>query len=337
MKNLSIELSNKEELRVFECFAGIGTQHMALRNIGANYKVVGISEIDKNAIKSYNAIHGTTTNFGDISKIDPNQLPDMDLLTYSFPCQDLSLSGGLKGIQEGTRSGLLFECKKIIENKKPKYLLLENVKNLVSKRFKDDFDKWLEYLESIGYTNYWKVLNSKNFGVPQNRERVFCVSILGNQDFKFPDPIKSNIKVKNILERDADQKYYTNKKPYILEIDGDNLYIKQGTKRGISEIDVEGVFNNSYPQSKTRRGRVIDRGNICPTIMIANNYLVIEKDHRVRKLTPKEYWRLQGISDQDFNKARELCSDTQLYKQSGNAISVPVLESIFIELLKGWD
>lgn len=196
-------------LRVFEAFAGYGSQSIALRNLGIEYEVVAISEIDKYAIKAYEAIHRPTNNLGDICKIDPRDIPDHDLFTYSFPCQDLSVAGKQAGLGEGTRSGLLYECEKIIEAKKPKYLLLENVKNLVGKKFKPQFDKWLDYLESLGYTNYWKVLNAKDYGVPQNRERVFVVSILGEHEpYKFADKIPLDKCIADILEDEVDEKYY---------------------------------------------------------------------------------------------------------------------------------
>ena len=196
-------------LRVFEAFAGYGSQSIALRNLGIEYEVVAISEIDKYAIKAYEAIHGPTNNLGDISKIDPKDIPDHDLFTYSFPCQDLSVAGKQAGLGKGTRSGLLYECEKVIEAKKPKYLLLENVKNLVGKKFKPQFDEWLSYLEGLGYTNYWKVLNAKNYGVPQNRERVFVVSILGKHEpYEFPKPIPLDKCIADILEDEVDEKYY---------------------------------------------------------------------------------------------------------------------------------
>ena len=196
-------------LRVFEAFSGYGSQSIALRNLGIEHEVVAISEIDKYAIKAYEAIHGPVLNLGDISKIDVNDIPQHDLFTYSFPCQDLSVAGKQKGLGEGTRSGLLYECEKVIEHCRPKYLLLENVKNLVGKKFKADFDKWLEYLEGLGYTNYWKVLNAKNYGVPQNRERVFVVSILGEHEpFEFPKPIPLDKCIADILEEQVDDKYY---------------------------------------------------------------------------------------------------------------------------------
>ncbi|MBS4462890.1 DNA cytosine methyltransferase, partial [Aerococcaceae bacterium zg-B36] len=198
-------------LKVLEAFAGIGTQRMALRNLGIPHEVVAILEIDKFAIKSYEAIHGKTLNLGDISKIKEDDIPEHDLFTYSFPCQDISLAGYQKGLSQGskTRSSLLWECKRVIESKKPKYLLMENVKNLVGKKFKTDFDKWLEYLESLGYTHYWQVLNAKDYGVPQNRERVFCVSILGeHKGFEFPTGEPLTIRLKDVLEDEVDEKFY---------------------------------------------------------------------------------------------------------------------------------
>ena len=199
-----------DKIRVFEAFAGYGSQSIALKNLDIPYEVVAISEIDKYAIKAYEAIHGQVNNLGDISKIKIEDIPQHDLFTYSFPCQDISVAGKQEGIVKGqTRSGLLYECERIIEAVKPKYLLLENVKNLISKKHKEDFDKWLEYLETLGYTNYWDILNAKDFGVPQSRERVFVVSILGeHKPFKFPDPILLDKCVKDILEESVDEKYY---------------------------------------------------------------------------------------------------------------------------------
>lgn len=198
-------------LRVFEAFAGIGTQRMSLRNLGIPHEVVAIAEIDKFALKSYEAIHGPVNNLGDISKINPDIIPDHDLFTYSFPCQDISVAGKQAGldVDSGTRSGLLWECQKVIAAKKPKYLLMENVKNLVGKKHKPNFDKWLDWLEGQGYTNYWQVLNAKDYGIPQNRERVFCVSILGEHSpYAFPGKQELTIRLKDILEDDVDEKYY---------------------------------------------------------------------------------------------------------------------------------
>lgn len=197
-------------IKVFEAFSGIGSQRMALKNIGIDHEVVAISEIDKHAIKAYEELHGETLNLGDISLVNVDDIPSHDLFTYSFPCQDISLAGGLNGFDKdsGTRSSLLWECQRIIEEKRPKYLLLENVKNLVSKRYIDDFNVWIDTLSSLGYTTTWKVINSKYYGVPQGRERVFAVSILGDKKFEFPNVQNPIGKIKDILECTVDEKYY---------------------------------------------------------------------------------------------------------------------------------
>lgn len=206
------EYTEQNPLRLIELFAGIGSQTQALTNIGVPHTVVGISEIDKYAIQSYKAMHGEVTNFGDIREI--KSLPDADLWTYSFPCQDISVAGKGAGIKEGTRSGLLFEVERLLitasENGNlPKYLLLENVKNLVSKKFKADFDRWLAFLESLGYSNYWQILNAKDYGIPQNRERVFCVSIRGeHKPFKFPEKRELKLRLRDMIDEIVDEKYY---------------------------------------------------------------------------------------------------------------------------------
>lgn len=212
--DLGVREMSQQTISIIELFAGIGAQVAALKRLGVDYKVVGISEIDKYAIQSYNAINGPTFNYGDITKIP--MLDYADLWTYSFPCQDLSVAGKQAGISEGTRSGLLLHVERLLETavligNQPKYLLLENVKALVSKKFKPDFDRWLQKLESLGYNNYWQVLNAKDYGVPQNRERVFVVSIRKDVDtkgYKFPTPVVLTRKLKDVLEPVVDEKYY---------------------------------------------------------------------------------------------------------------------------------
>ena len=197
-------------LRVFEAFSGYGSQSMALRNIGVNYEVVGISEIDKYAIQAYNAVHGDTFNFGDICKIDWMTVPDFDFFTYSFPCTDISNAGAQAGFEEGsgTRSSLLWECRKAITEKHPKFLMMENVKAITGKKFLPGLIKWQEFLSEQGYTNFIKVLNSKDYGIPQNRERCFLISILGDAWYDFPSPRPLELKLKDILEESVDEKYY---------------------------------------------------------------------------------------------------------------------------------
>lgn len=219
-----LKLANKQqkqkkmiEIRTFEAFAGYGSQLMALRRLERDYpgmiKVtpIGISEIDPHAIKAYKSVHGDVKNYGDISKIDWAQVPDFDLFTYSFPCQSISNAGLQHGFLEGsnTRSSLLWECRNAIIAKKPKWLLMENVAALVQAKFIKLFNKWQLELESYGYKNFAKVLNAKNYGVPQNRERIFMVSILDeNAKFEFPQPMPLTRKLKDVLEKDVDERYY---------------------------------------------------------------------------------------------------------------------------------
>lgn len=217
-------------LRVFEAFSGYGSQSMALKRLGVDYEVIGISEIDKYALQAYMAVHGETPNYGDISKIDWTAVPDFDFLTYSFPCTDISSAGLQKGLEEGsgTRSSLLWECKKAIEAKKPKYLLMENVKALTYKKFKPYLDKWLDYLKDLGYTNFAKILNAKNYGVPQNRERIFVVSVLGEAEYSFPEGFELEKRLKDVLETKIEESFYLSKKA----IDGFNKHRERMKERG---------------------------------------------------------------------------------------------------------
>ena len=204
-------------LRVFTAFSGYDSQCLALNRANIDYELVGWSEIDKFAIKAHNALfpQWTDRNFGDISKIDWSQVPDFDLFTYSSPCQDFSNAGKMQGGEKGsgTRSSLLWECEKAIRAKMPKYLLMENVANLVSKKFIGTFQNWLNVLSELGYTNYWQILNAKDYGVPQNRKRVFVVSILNSEEpYYFPEPFETEIRLKDILEGYVDEKYYLKNK-----------------------------------------------------------------------------------------------------------------------------
>jgi len=203
-----------KEIKVFTSFSGYDSQCLALQYLGYDYDLVGWSEIDKYAIQAHNALFPQykDRNYGDISKIDWSQVPDFDLFTYSSPCQDFSNAGLQKGGEEGsgTRSSLLWECKKAISIKKPKYCLMENVKALVSKKFMPTLNLWLRWLEEQGYHNWIKVLNAKDYGVPQNRERVFVVSILNGEEYTFPQPIPLEKKLKDVLEEKVAEKYYLN-------------------------------------------------------------------------------------------------------------------------------
>ena len=324
------------KIKGFEAFAGVGAQRMALRNLVIDFEVVGICEIDKFALKSYEAIHGECNNFGDISKINPNELPDMDLFTYSFPCQDLSIAGKREGLKEGTRSGLLYECEKIIEVKKPKYLLLENVKYLVGKKFKPDFDKWLNYLEDLGYKNYWKVLNAKDYGVPQNRERVFVVSILGeHKPYEFPKPIELEKTLIDVLCDDVDSKYYLSAERIGM------IYNWKANQRPLKKV----LGLGSISPTLTARGA----GSYHSGMILINEHfedtvnvdeIILEQPitdditFKLRNVTPYEAFRLMDIKDTDITKIQNTgISEAQLYKLAGNSIVVAVLEGIFKNLL----
>ena len=479
--------------------------YLSERNIGLDFKT-GKLKLPKNLDKIKQLYRATILSkcFGDISKINPSDLPDFDFMTYSFPCTDISVAGRKDGVIKGqTRSGLLYECEKVIECKRPKYLLLENVKNLVGKQFKPQFDEWLEYLETLGYTNYWKVLNSKSFGVPQNRERVFVLSILGEHDpYEFHSGFELDIRLKDILEFNVDEKYYLSKevqdrfkpndkfkdmsgnivgttapdfrtigqrdlcyqensvmgtlvatdykqpkqiveridssnKPYfvdrqgrIQEFDLKENYIQWDTSKKqynsqqdrafydeklsgtIATNAMANVIENSEPLICASRGRNVENpsdrtsgihteqrleinysgtSNTLTTVQKDNYVLepnVLRVEHndtidkqcennvniiigstqknayvgngemsptltsamgtggghipmignipnfRIRKLTPKECWRLMGIDDECFDKAQQVNSNSQLYKQAGNGIVVNVLYYIFKELFK---
>ena len=210
-----------DKLRVFTAFSGYDSQCMALDKLGIDYDLVGWSEIDKYAIQAHNAVYPqyAERNFGDISKVNWDEVPDFDLFTYSSPCQDFSNAGKQAGGAEGsgTRSSLLWECRRAILAKKPKYLVFENVAALVGNKFIKLFNKWQLELESYGYANFAKVLNAKDYGVPQNRERIFMVSILctesdPNPQYFFPKPIPLKKRLKDVLEKDVDEKYYLSEK-----------------------------------------------------------------------------------------------------------------------------
>lgn len=201
-------------LTVNELFAGIGAFRKALIRLNIEHEIIGISEIDKHAIASYEAMYGETRNYGDISKV--STLDYADLWTYGFPCQDLSLAGLQAGMIQGkTRSGLLYEVQRLIGmaalyDTLPKYLILENVKNLVGKKFKDDFLSWLEWLDCAGYNSYWQIMNAADYGMAQKRERVIAISIRKDVDtgFSFPNPVPLSKFFIDYLEDEVDEKYY---------------------------------------------------------------------------------------------------------------------------------
>ena len=371
--------------KVLSLFSGIGAFEKALKNIGVDYDLVGYSEIDKYASKSYATVHNVdeSMNLGDITKINEKELPkDIDLITYGYPCQDISLAGKQKGLfnEDGskTRSGLFFDALRIIEEIQPRVAIAENVKNLVGKKFKPQFDIILDSLDKAGYNNYWQVLNAKDYGIPQNRERVFIVSIRKDIDngFEFPKAVPLQLRLKDMLDDEVDEKYYLSKE----QIDRINNSNFMQEKKRLQEKDyvdtllardykdpkcvkvepkrIGGLFDTE--KSKHQAGAVWDKEYIAPTIdtmqggyrqplitedknivpTLTTNYnsttstsTILKSDGiRIRKITPKECWRLMGFTDEDFEKAQNFNSNTQLYKQAGNSVCVNVIEHIFSKL-----
>ena len=217
-------ISITKPIRLIELFAGYGSQAMALKRIGAKFEHYRVVEFDKYAIASYNAVHNTDFPTMDITKVHAldlgieNTATFTYLLTYSFPCTDLSVAGKQAGMKKGsgTRSGLLWEVERLLTEIKdskgelPQILFMENVPQVHSQDNMPDFRKWLDFLESLGYTNYWQDLNAKNYGVAQNRERCFMFSFLGEYNYHFPQPVPLRKKLKDYLEENVDEKYYIN-------------------------------------------------------------------------------------------------------------------------------
>lgn len=351
-------------IKILELFAGIGACSKALERLNIDHKIVDAVEIDKYAVSSFNAIHGTNFEPQDITKWDKDI--DVDLIMHGSPCQDFSVAGRQAGGDKdsGTRSSLMYETLRIVAKLKPKYVIWENVKNLLSKKHIHNFEAYQEAMKNLGYTNYYQVLNAKNYGVPQNRERVFTVSIRDDHkrtvyerledSFKFPSPIPLEMRLKDMLEDKVDEKYYLSDE----QIAG--LLARGKNNGGEHEISPtisssEWQYNNvlKEPFIVASRGRnpnnPNDRAKGCPTIQrlepkfdgTSNTITSVQKDnylatpYRIRKLTPKECWRLMGFDDSDFEKANKVNSNTQLYKQAGNSIVVNVLEAILSNLIGG--
>lgn len=376
-------------LKLLSLFSGIGAFEKALENIGEPFEVVRYCEIDKYASKAYSLIHNLDENMNlkDVCSVQTESLPnDIDIITYGFPCQDISSSGKMKGFTDEngdlTRSGLFFEALRIIEETKPRIAIAENVKALTSKKFTAEFKIVLDSLNDAGYKNYWAVLNSEDYGIPQNRERVFIISIRDDIDhgFHFPAKYELKLRLRDLLEETVDEKYFLSDKAleYILSTGTKNFYykpeidleiarpltstmhkshrasqdnyvsesfikqgvkvsipIKEATKKGYKEAHDGDYVNLQFPNSKTRRGRVGDQ--IANTLLCNDANGVVDK-LRIRKLTPKECFRLMGFDDEDCDVlVANGISNTQLYKMAGNSIVVDVLEEIFVELLNQYE
>lgn len=284
-----------------------------------NYEVINYCEIFKPAIKAYSLMHNVSEdkNLGDISKINPKTIKDFDLMTYGFPCQDISALGNQKGLidEDGnlTRSGLFYEAIKIARIKKPKFLFAENVKTLTTKTFKKDFEGMLMLLDQIGYKTYWKVLNSKDYGIPHSRQRVYILSIRKDIDksFEFPQPIPLTTKASDYYENNVSDEYYLR--------ESDMKYLNEfRIKKKYSSLNADIIICQTTKQ-----------GNL------ANPQNFVKDDKGYRVMTPTELLSLQGF-DRKYGK---LLLDNGITKEqigymSGNSITVNVLAAIFNELIK---
>ena len=380
-------------MKFIDLFAGIGGFRLGMESAG--HECVAFCEIDKFARASYKAIHNTEgeIELHDITTVTDEEIRNIghvDVICGGFPCQAFSIAGARRGFED-TRGTLFFEIARFAAILKPKYLFLENVKGLLNHDKGDTFEVILSALDELGYDVEWQVLNSKDFGVPQNRERVFIIghlrgqrgrkvfpiggedekssakrlgiNILGNTknpngaaqgtrdivddpkgivgtltatDYKGPKQvaIPNEIKKYGVLQPNFNQSgvvYETDGiSPTIRTMQGGGLEpkirVREATKQGYAEASVGDSVNLSHPNSKTRRGRVGE--GIANTLVTGDSQGVVMPNFRIRKLTPRECWRLQGFPDWAFDKAQEVNSNSQLYKQAGNSVTVNVIKEI---------
>lgn len=313
----------EDKLKVISLFSGYGTQELALKYINANFETIANCDILTSANMCYDALHQTKLgNLGDIKSINEKGFPPCDLLTYSFPCQDISIAGIQKGIKKGTRSGLLFEVERIVGHNKPKFLLMENVKNLISKKHIDNFQTHIDYLKSLGYSSYWRVLNGADFGCPQNRERVFMMSVLdSNYDF-----------VKNkMLGVDDYKKAHKSMREFIDDVYDEKLIIDcQFTlylPKRTTICKLVGIRTDiSYEQAS----RIYSIDACSPCLTTSGSPQILLDNGVVRKLTTNEAYRFMGVKEGDINLLNQLNLTNKTHVAlAGNSICVPVMEAIF--------
>lgn len=298
-------------IQILELFGGIGSPRKALQNLGVPVKAIDYVEIDTKAVRSYNEIFRKELDYKTQNVIGYNLKPD--ILIHGSPCQDFSIAGKQKGADKnsGTRSSLMWETLKIIKRMgvwKPRVVIWENVKNVLSKHMKHNFEKYLEEMEKLGYTNSYAVLNALDFGLPQNRNRVFTISCLDGSKFNFNTLERKKYRpIEEFLEKEVDEEYLVTQ-PSILNAIGN---------KGIKRATV--IKDTCYT--------ITERQDRCPAQVVDLG------NGRYRFLTDKECWLLQGYDVEDYNNAAKVNSKRALYKQRGNSIPVGIFESIFKQLL----
>ncbi|WP_459482090.1 DNA cytosine methyltransferase [Clostridium saccharoperbutylacetonicum] len=298
-------------IQILELFGGIGSPRIALRNLGIPVKAIDYVEIDKKAVKSYNSMFRNDLEYKTQSVVGYNLRPN--ILIHGSPCQSFSIAGLQEGADEGsgTESSLMWETVNIIKQMgewKPEIVIWENVKNVLSKHMRHNFNRYLEELEKLGYTNSYKVLNAMDFGLPQNRDRVFTISCLDGTLFNFETLEKRPMRnLKEFLENNVSEDY-TVTQPSILNVIG---------AKGIKRATVIKDYCYTITERQDRcPAQVIDLGN-----------------GKYRFLTEKECWLVQGYSEEDFLNAAKVNTRRALYKQSGNSIPVTFFESIFKQII----
>jgi DNA (cytosine-5)-methyltransferase 1 len=314
------------KLKVISLFSGYGTQELALDYIGVDYENVANCDILKIANIAYDSLHKTTLgNLGDISTVNEDNYPQCDLMTYSFPCQDISISGVQKGIQKGTRSGLLFEVERILTKNQPKYLLMENVKNLVSNNHIENFKDHINFLNGIGYGCAWRVFNGADFGCPQNRERVFMISVYGMTNEEV------NLKMLNV---DKHKKDRIPMRPFVENDITEDLFIECDITPNEPKKDSACKLiarRNDVNYDQARRIYSIDGCSPCLTTTGSPQIMV---NGRIRTITGREAYRFMGVREEDIDKLLSTTLTTKNHVAlAGNSICVPVMSAIFTEFL----
>lgn len=309
-------------IQILELFGGIGSPRIALRNIGVPVKSIDYVEIDEKAVRSYNAMFEKELSYKTQSVVGWNLKPD--ILIHGSPCQDFSIAGYQKGAdpKSGTRSSLMWETLNIIEQMgvwKPRIVIWENVKNVLSKHMVHNFNKYLSKMKQLGYTNSYETLNAMEFGLPQNRNRVFVISFLDGNYFEFDNLVRKDPPhIREFLEDTEDEKYIVTQPSMIKKIG-----VKGNNKFGVMVID---DYCNTITTKQMRS---------------PNSGVIDLHDGRYRYLTEKECWRLQGYSDEDYENALSVHPGIEgklngaLYHQSGNSIPVTIFESIFRKIFYG--
>lgn len=314
------------KLKVISLFSGYGTQELALDYIGVDYENVANCDILKIANIAYDSLHKTTLgNLGDISTVNEDNYPQCDLMTYSFPCQSVSISGKQEGIKKGTRSGLLFEVERILTKNQPKYLLMENVKNLVSNNHIESFKDHINFLNGIGYGCAWRVFNGADFGCPQNRERVFMISVYGMTNEEV------NVKMLNV---DRHKKDRIPMRPFVENDITEDLFIEcditpnEPKKDSVCKLIAR---RNDVNYDQARRIYSIDGCSPCLTTTGSPQIMV---NGRIRTITGREAYRFMGVREEDIDKLLSTTLTTKNHVAlAGNSICVPVMSAIFTEFL----